>query len=130
MKKTISIWEHVKRIVAHSFNLETKGEIREHIERAREEEMQNHLRLQHQKHIQHLMLEYHEQILAYEEERRERMVLESSLEDERIAQAKHKKEMEERVRLHRSNRPLQEEVVYRQRKDVTDEITIIKEAQE
>jgi hypothetical protein len=118
MKKSINVWERVKRIVAHSFNLETKQEIRERIQKAQEEEIQQQLRLQHQKHVEQLQIEYRDQIEAYHKERKEQLKREQE-----------EREREERIRLYRDNRPLQDKILYREvKKDVFE--ALAEESQE
>jgi hypothetical protein len=121
----ISVWERIKRVVAHSFNLETKQEIHERIEKKKEEQVQHQLRLQHEEHIKQLMLEYREQIAVYEEERKLQKQREEEEKRERLLQEQQRREMEEKVRLYKDNRQRQQAVIYREvSKDVFEVVSV------
>lgn len=92
-KSKISLWERFKRIIAHSFNLETNLEIKERFERLEFERQQEELRLQHHQHIRTLMIEYADGIEQYKIEKAER---------EKAAELE--AERKKRVELHRNNR--------------------------
>lgn len=89
----ITLWEKFKRIIAHAFELETRLEVEQRIERAKFEEEQRSLRLQHHQHIRSLMIEYADEIEQFQRDK-EAQEQAAILEAERKA----------RVELHKSNK--------------------------
>jgi hypothetical protein len=93
MNKTkLSIWEKIKRVVAHSFHLETRLEIKERYERLEFEKKQEELRLKHHQYIRSLMIEYADDIEQFHAEKAAR----EQAEKEEI-------ERKKRVELYKSN---------------------------
>jgi hypothetical protein len=64
----ISLFEKVKRIVAHSFNMDTKLERKERFERLAWEEEQGQLKLEHNQYLRTLYIENADAIEAWKDE--------------------------------------------------------------
>jgi hypothetical protein len=111
-KTRISLWEKVKRIVAHAFELETRLE--------REEKRQAKLRLEHEQHIAKLIEENHAAILAWNEEKKRLKDELAEIERQRKLQAQWEAEQAEKVRLFKDNRALQERHLWKSTQDIID----------
>jgi hypothetical protein len=103
MRTKISRWEKFKRMVAHAFDLKTKGEIREHFERLEWEREQAQLKLQHKQHVRSLLIEYHDQIEEYEKEQEQRRI-----------QEEQERKRQELIQLYKDNRKRQSDIYYRE----------------
>jgi hypothetical protein len=118
-KPRISLWEKVKRVIAHAFELKTRREIQEEIERTKFEEEQAQLRLQHHQHIRSLMIEYADEIEDFKRQR----------EEERLAEEK-ERQRKEVIDLYKDNRRKQSAVYYREVEETMEEVSTSKEVTE
>jgi hypothetical protein len=103
MSKSISLWEKIKRIIAHSFELETRAEVEERLRAEEEAKRREEEKIKRIAYHNQLLLEYSDGIKAWEKEREEQLRLEKA-----------EREREERIRLYRENRKAQNKVVFRE----------------
>lgn len=100
---TISIWEKTKRIVANLFEIETKGQIAERIERLKWEEQQKVLKLEQAQRLRAYKIENADKIEQFNKDREERINRAKLEEENRKIQEEERRKRQEAIELYKTN---------------------------
>jgi hypothetical protein len=103
MTKTITRWEKFKRAVAHSFHLETKGEIAEHFENLRKEEIKQQAAAFLAERKAQLEIEYEHELFKIRQDEFKRKLAEQQEIEDAKRQAELEAERQEAIRLFKTN---------------------------
>lgn len=103
MAKSISRWEKFKRVVAHSFELETKGEIREKHEEAMRAIRRAEMEERKARRMRELEIEYEKELVEIQRREAIRRIQQQQEEEQRLIEEEEQRKRQEAIELYKTN---------------------------
>lgn len=124
MSKSISRWEKFKRVVAHSFELETKAEIHERIEEIERTARRAEMEQRRAERMRELEMEYEQQLVEIQRKEALIRIRKQQEKEERIRKEEAERKHQEAIQLYKDNRRLQGVSIYSNQNDTVVEDTV------